>query len=151
VLARGTAIAMKNLSPYVGGKTGTSDEENDAWFVGFTNQVTVVVWIGYDNADMRQRRTLGGGRTGGNTAAPIWQPIMEAVWKYYAPQQPLRGPSAEAAKFLVQRSVDPESGERMGGRGGGFSEWYRADASGQIAEAPSHLNSPHSVGYGGYS
>src|SRR6478752_3992298 len=50
VLARGTANAIAGLSPYVAGKTGTSDEENDAWFVGFTNDVTVAVWLGYDNA-----------------------------------------------------------------------------------------------------
>ena len=41
----------RGLHPYVAGKTGTSDEENDAWFVGFTNDVTVAVWVGYDNAD----------------------------------------------------------------------------------------------------
>ena len=40
VLARGTARAIAGLSPYVAGKTGTSDDENDAWFVGFTNDVT---------------------------------------------------------------------------------------------------------------
>jgi len=56
VLARGTARAISGLSPYVAGKTGTSDEENDAWFVGFTNDVTVAVWIGYDNADGKPRR-----------------------------------------------------------------------------------------------
>ena len=46
VLARGTARAISGLSPYVAGKTGTSDDENDAWFVGFTNDVTAAVWIG---------------------------------------------------------------------------------------------------------
>jgi membrane peptidoglycan carboxypeptidase len=61
VLARGTARTIAWLAPYVAGKTGTSDEENDAWFVGFTNEVTVAVWIGYDNADGK-RRTLGGRR-----------------------------------------------------------------------------------------
>jgi membrane peptidoglycan carboxypeptidase len=45
VLARGTANAISGLAPYVAGKTGTSDEENDAWFVGFTNDVTVAVWL----------------------------------------------------------------------------------------------------------
>ena len=74
VLARGTAYRRSPTicSLFVGGKTGTSDEENDAWFAGFTNNVTVVVWVGYDNADMRQRRTLGGGRTGANIGMPIW-------------------------------------------------------------------------------
>ncbi len=60
VLARGTARSMAGLAPYVAGKTGTTDDENDAWFVGFTNDVTVAVWVGYDNADGK-RRTLGGG------------------------------------------------------------------------------------------
>jgi membrane peptidoglycan carboxypeptidase len=63
VLARGTAQSIADLAPYVAGKTGTSDDENDAWFVGFTNEVTVAVWIGYDNANGK-RRTLGGGATG---------------------------------------------------------------------------------------
>ena len=58
VLARGTARSIANLAPYVAGKTGTSDNENDAWFVGFSNEVTVAVWLGYDNADGK-RRTLG--------------------------------------------------------------------------------------------
>src|SRR6516162_6631450 len=57
VLARGTAHSIADLAPYVAGKTGTSDDENDAWFVGFTNEVTVAIWIGYDNANGK-RRTL---------------------------------------------------------------------------------------------
>jgi membrane carboxypeptidase/penicillin-binding protein len=72
VVARGTARAISGLSPYVAGKTGTTDDENDAWFVGFTNDVTVAVWIGYDNADGK-RRTLGGGSTGGGVAVPIFE------------------------------------------------------------------------------
>ncbi len=148
VLARGTAYSIHNLSLFVGGKTGTSDEENDAWFAGFTNNVTVVVWVGYDNADMRQRRTLGGGRTGSNVAIPIWLPIMQAVWANYAPQTALRGPSPEAAKQLVARPIDLQSGERLEGRNAnGFIEYYRADESGRIAEAPAHLSSR----YGGYN
>ena len=58
VVERGTARSIAALAPYVGGKTGTTDDENDAWFVGFTNDVTVAVWVGYDNADGK-RRTLG--------------------------------------------------------------------------------------------
>ena len=81
VLARGTARSIANLAPYVAGKTGTSDDENDAWFVGFTNDVTVAVWLGYDNADGK-RRTLGGGATGGGVAVPIFEPVIQAVWAH---------------------------------------------------------------------
>src|SRR5262249_45790072 len=73
VLARGTAPTISGLAPYVAGKTGTSDDENDAWFVGLTNDVTVAVWVGYDNSDGK-RRTLGGGSTGGHVAVPIFEP-----------------------------------------------------------------------------
>ena len=152
VLARGTAYQLKNYSSYAGGKTGTSDEENDAWFAGFTNNVTVVVWVGYDNADMRQRRTLGGGRTGSNVAIPIWLPIMQAVWANYAPQAALRGPSPEAAKHLIARPFDLQSGERLDGRNSSaFVEYFRTDETGRIAEAPTHLNSRYSGYNGPYS
>ena len=84
VLARGTARAIADFSSSVAGKTGTSDDENDAWFVGFSNEVTVAVWIGYDNAG-NKRRTLGGGATGGGVAVPIFEPVMRAVWNDVTP------------------------------------------------------------------
>src|SRR5436305_11743609 len=112
VLARGTARAIAGLAPYVAGKTGTSDMENDAWFVGFTNDVTVAVWIGYDNADGK-RRTLGGGQTGAKAAIPIFEPIIQAVWASYAPREPLTPPSAEARQHLVDLPIDLRSGERV--------------------------------------
>ncbi len=151
VLARGTAFSMNKLSPFVGGKTGTTDEENDAWFVGFSNNVTIAVWVGYDNADMRQRRTLGGGRTGANVAIPIFLPIMQAAWANYAPQTALRGPSPEAQKQLIARPIDLGSGERLNERSSNaFIEYYRADQYGRIAEAPQHLNSRYG-GHNGFS
>ena len=91
---------IAGLAPYVAGKTGTTDGENDAWFVGFTNEVTVAVWVGYDNADGR-RRTLGGGATGGSVAVPIFEPIIQAVWPHHAPRTALQRPSPETRKFLV--------------------------------------------------
>ena len=78
VVARGTAARLSSLSPYIGGKTGTSDDFNDAWFAGFSNDVTIVVWVGYDNA--KGKRTLGNGQAGGKVALPIFEPIMKAVW-----------------------------------------------------------------------
>src|SRR6266571_5642366 len=119
VLARGTARSIAGLAPYVAGKTGTSDDENDAWFVGFTNDVTVAVWLGYDNAEGK-RRTLGGGATGGGVAVPIFEPVMQAVWAHVAPKIALAPPSPEAKRQLACKSVDLESGEIQGGAGRGI-------------------------------
>ena len=86
----------------VAGKTGTSDEENAAWLVGFTNDVTVAVWIGYDNADGK-RRTLGGGSTGGSVAVPIFEPVIQAVWANVVPKAALAPASPEAATNVTSR------------------------------------------------
>ena len=115
VVARGTANSIKHLAPYVGGKTGTSDDENDAWFIGFTNEVTVGVWVGYDNADGK-RRTLGGGQTGAKVAIPIFEPIMQAVWANYAPKTALSGPSLVAGRQMAAVPIDLYSGEPLPAR-----------------------------------
>jgi penicillin-binding protein 1A len=125
VVARGTARVISQLSPYVGGKTGTSDDANDAWFVGFTNDVTVGVWVGYDNSDGR-RRTLGGSQTGGKVAVPIFEQIVQAAWAHYARQTPLNPPSPEAKKELVALPIDLASGTRVNDRRPqAFTEYFR--------------------------
>jgi penicillin-binding protein 1A len=137
VLARGTAHSIAGLSPFVAGKTGTSDDENDAWFVGFTNDVTVAVWLGYDNADGK-RRTLGGGSTGGGVAVPIFEPVIQAVWANVAPRTALAPPSPEAKRQLACRSVDAESGQVQGG-GRGITECFRIDRNGQVIDTQYNL------------
>ena len=141
VLARGTAHSIAELAPYVAGKTGTSDDENDAWFVGFTNEVTVAVWVGYDNADGR-RRTLGGGATGGGVAVPIFEPVIRAVWNDVAPRTALAPPSPEAKRDLSCASVDADSGEVR--RGGTISipECLRIDGKGRIIDTRMALLEP---------
>jgi penicillin-binding protein 1A len=131
VLARGTARSIANLAPYVAGKTGTSDDENDAWFVGFSNEVTVAVWLGYDNSDGK-RRTLGGGSTGGGVAVPIFEPVIEAVWAHVTPRTTLAPPSPEAKRHLSCRSLDRESGEVL--RSGGIGECLRLDGRGRVID-----------------
>ena len=138
VLARGTARAIADLSPYVAGKTGTSDDENDAWFVGFTNDVTVAVWIGYDNAD-GVRRTLGGGSTGGGVAVPIFEPMIQAVWANVAPRTALAPPSPEAKRQLSCKSVDLESGEAKERGGKVITECFRVDGKGRIIDTQTRL------------
>ena len=134
VVARGTARSMADLSSYIGGKTGTSDDENDAWFVGFTNDVTIAVWVGYDNADGK-RRTLGPGQTGSQVAIPIFKPILEATWETYAPRTVLNGPSPEAQRDLAALPINLFSGERVSDKNSNaFIEYFRTDDSGKVAD-----------------
>ena len=115
VVARGTARAIGGLSTYVAGKTGTTEDAVDGWFIGFTNDVTVAVWVGYDNGDGK-RRSLGSNETGARVALPIFQPIIEAIWaEHIAPKVPLAGPSPEARRDLVDIPIDYMSGNRIGG------------------------------------
>jgi 1A family penicillin-binding protein len=138
VLERGTARSLKALAPYAAGKTGTSDNENDAWFVGFTNDVTVAVWVGHDNADGK-RRTLGRGQTGGKVAAPIFQSILQAAWEHHAPKAPLSPPSPQAAKQLIAMPIDLNTGDRLTDGRKGFMEHFRLNWSGRLAETQFRL------------
>jgi penicillin-binding protein 1A len=133
VVARGTARSIAPLSPYVAGKTGTTDDENDAWFVGFTNGVTVAVWLGYDNAG-GQRRTLGSGSTGGAVAVPIFEPIIEAVWARVLPKEVLAAPSADARRHLSCKSTDAESDRRRRRGGEAASDCFRLDERGRALD-----------------
>jgi membrane carboxypeptidase/penicillin-binding protein len=139
-LARGTAHSIADLAPYVAGKTGTTDDENDAWFVGFTNEVTVAVWVGYDNSD-GNRRTLGGGATGGGVAVPIFEQVISAVWNDVAPRTALAPPSPEAKRVLSCASVDSESGEAKRG-GVRTNECLRTDNKGKIIDMTMALLEP---------
>ena len=132
VLARGTASRLRHLAPYAGGKTGTTQDEVDAWFVGFTNEVTVALWVGYDNAG--ERRTLGRGQTGAKVALPMFEPILQAVWAMHAPQTVLGPPSPEAMRQLVAMRIDPETGDPTSDGGRAITEYFKRDPSGRIAE-----------------
>jgi penicillin-binding protein 1A len=130
VLARGTARAIADFSSSVAGKTGTSDDENDAWFVGFSNEVTVAVWIGYDNAGSK-RRTLGGGATGGGVAVPIFEPVMRAVWNDVTPRTAIAPPSPEAKRHLSCSPTESKS----------IPECLRTDNKGKVIDTTAALES----------
>jgi membrane carboxypeptidase/penicillin-binding protein len=130
VTQHGTAAALAGLSSSVAGKTGTSENENDAWFAGFSNEITVVVWVGYDNAD-GTRRTLGRGQTGGHVSVPIAGTIFKAAWANGIPRTPLRGPSPEARPFIADIAIDPRSGTPGAGS---FVEHFRTAGNGQMAD-----------------
>jgi penicillin-binding protein 1A len=145
VLQRGTARALAPLAPYAAGKTGTTEDENDAWFVGFTNEVTIAVWVGYDNAG-DAHRTLGEGATGAAVAAPIFQSILEAAWGQGMSKTPLSPPSAVARGELSCNPIDPDSGGSARRRGGS-TECLRLDPKGRVVDARYRLiarDSPYS-------
>src|SRR6185437_693933 len=140
VVARGTARAIGALSPYVAGKTGTTEDAVDGWFVGFTNDVTVAIWVGYDNGDGK-RRSLGG-VDGARVALPIFKPIIEDIWSDgIAPKALLNGPSPEAKRDLVDLPIDYMSGNVIRGAGarGDFVEHFRIGPNGQFADTQNQL------------
>jgi penicillin-binding protein 1A len=74
VTRSGTASAAAALHHPLGGKTGTTSDYTDAWFVGFSPSVTSGVWVGYDS-----RQSLGDNETGARAALPIWMTFMQAA------------------------------------------------------------------------
>jgi penicillin-binding protein 1A len=71
VVLRGTATALKDLNMPLAGKTGTTNKSKDAWFVGFSPDLVVGVFVGFDNP-----RSLGKRETGGSVAVPIFKEFM---------------------------------------------------------------------------
>ncbi|HMK44258.1 MAG TPA: PBP1A family penicillin-binding protein, partial [Dissulfurispiraceae bacterium] len=79
------------------GKTGTTNDYKDAWFVGYTPDLAASVWVGFDD----MRRTLGKGEVGGRAAAPIWSAFMKTA---------STGGAFPMPDGIVQIPVDPSSG-----------------------------------------
>jgi len=86
VLREGTAAGIGWYwgGPYAGreagGKTGTTSDYADAWFVGFTPDLVASVWVGYDNHVVRMRLQSGRGQAGSSIALPIWNSFMRQVF-----------------------------------------------------------------------
>ena len=74
VTAHGTGAAVAQMNHPLGGKTGTTSDFTDAWFLGFSPSVTCGVWVGYDS-----RQSLGEKETGARAALPIWMEIMKTA------------------------------------------------------------------------
>jgi penicillin-binding protein 1A len=74
VVQHGTAVAATRLKLPLAGKTGTTNDFTDAWFIGFSPTLTAGVWVGYD-----EKKTLGPKETGARAALPIWMQFMGAA------------------------------------------------------------------------
>ena len=86
VVERGTAVKLKELGYPLAGKTGTTNESRDAWFVGFTPDLVVAVYVGFDNPE-----SLGKKETGSSLSVPIFKEFMETALKD-VPPTPFRVP-----------------------------------------------------------
>ncbi|MEO5511035.1 MAG: PBP1A family penicillin-binding protein [Longimicrobiales bacterium] len=102
VVNRGTGTGVRAAGFYgaAAGKTGTTNDATDAWFVGYTPELVGDIWIGYDKPS-----PLGSAATGGQIAAPIWGRMMRRV---YAKREP--PPVWQVPAGVVQRMIDPGTG-----------------------------------------
>jgi len=73
VVDRGTGVKLAALDLDLAGKTGTTDDYSDAWFIGFSPRYTMLSWVGYD-----VKRSIGRKMTGAEAALPIWKSLAEA-------------------------------------------------------------------------
>ena len=101
VVQRGTGKKLQIVGKPVAGKTGTSNEEKDAWFIGYTPDLAVGVYVGYDNP-----KPMGKGRTGGELAAPIVADFMRLALREQ-PATPFRVPRA-----IELIPIDANTGQR---------------------------------------
>ena len=115
VVQRGTATVVREVGKPVAGKTGTTNDEKDVWFVGFSPDMAVGVYLGYDKP-----RHIGRGATGGGIAAPIVKDFLKVALAD-KPAVPFRVPPG--IKLI---RIDPKSGMRIAaGSPGGLLEAFK--------------------------
>lgn len=111
VVQHGTAIAANSMNLPLAGKTGTTNDFTDAWFIGFSPSTTCGVWIGYD-----EKKSLGPRETGARAALPVWMDFMKAtlVGKDAGAFQPPPNlpPNAVAQKLDKPDDAPPEEEAR---------------------------------------
>ncbi|MDQ7783977.1 MAG: PBP1A family penicillin-binding protein [Desulfomonilaceae bacterium] len=101
VVREGTATILKKIvgRPDIAGKTGTTNDNIDAWFMGFTPGYTAGVWVGFD-----EEVSLGAGETGGKAAVPIWGLFIKKLLQDKPVEEFAEPPSVE------RRMIDPRTG-----------------------------------------
>ena len=99
VISEGTGKAAARIGRPLAGKTGTSSEEKDAWFVGYSPDLLAAVWVGFDDG-----KSLGKGEAGGRTSVPIWTEFMAKALA----DRPTRDFSPPPGVDIVR--IDPATG-----------------------------------------
>jgi penicillin-binding protein 1A len=119
VVRRGTATAARRFPQPVAGKTGTTNDNTDAWFVGFTARAVAAVWVGYDDPS----KTMGRRDDGSHAALPIW---LEVMGEAEGDRRPVPLPG-EPPDGMVRARVDRETGLlARPGAGGAVELVFRA-------------------------
>jgi len=142
VIRAGTATRARSLGRNdLAGKTGTTNDQRDAWFNGYNQSLVAVVWVGFDS-----NTKLGRGEVGGRAALPAWIEYMETALEDVPDLTP------EMPESMVTVLIDPESGRAASaGQPGAIEEIFRADEIPQMSAAtaaasPIGGGSPASVG-----
>jgi penicillin-binding protein 1A len=110
VVKKGTGWRARALKRSVAGKTGTTNEYRDAWFIGYTPELATSVWVGFDNM-----RSLGDEETGSRAAAPIWISFMKKALAEISAFDSSGSVKDEKQPFpipdgIVTGVIDPETG-----------------------------------------
>jgi penicillin-binding protein 1A len=108
VVLHGTAIAASSMKYPLAGKTGTTNNFTDAWFVGFSPSITCGVWIGYD-----EKKFLGAKETGSRAALPIWMDFMKAALAGKDPGDFQAPPETAPAAHPVDTPDTAPAGDEM--------------------------------------
>ena len=111
VVQRGTAASALSLNWPLAGKTGTVDDNTDAWFIGFDPNITVGVWMGND-----EKKPIGGNETGATAALPMWIDFMKAYLDLYADRE--HPPTFDPPGNIVFMTVDRDTGQPSADAGG---------------------------------
>ena len=114
VVKRGTGARVRAVGRPVAGKTGTSNDYKDAWFVGFTPELAVGVYVGYDTP-----KRMGRAATGGELAAPIFTAFVQKALAG-KPPTPFKVPAG-----MTPYWIDPKTGVKVSGGEGAISEAFK--------------------------
>ena len=101
VIQRGTGKKLRKLNLNIGGKTGTTNNNTDTWFIGFTSNLVIGVYVGMDNP-----QTLGKNETGAKTALPIFKYFLESAVNN-SDSRPFKVPND-----IIMMVVDPNTGQK---------------------------------------
>jgi penicillin-binding protein 1A len=105
VVLHGTGVAATRLKYPVAGKTGTTNDFTDAWFIGFSPSMTCGVWVGFD-----EKKTLGNKETGALAALPIWISFMATALPRHASRRDFLPIPGKDNRMFAEQVTDPSTG-----------------------------------------